>query len=80
MVKHSHIGHLITNHLVAIVEITKQGLVTMTPFKPEKKLPRIRKARAPSAALRPITGFLSHKPGTGRRDTAPEAGVHSVGD
>ena len=73
-------GHLITNQLVAIIEINKQGLVTMTPFKPEGKMPRIRKARAPSAALRLITDNLIHKPGTGRRDTAPGGGVHSVGD
>ena len=60
VLQRGHMEHLTTNQLVAIAEMTKQGLDTMTAWKLKEKLPWIRKARTPSAALWPITHFLNY--------------------
>ncbi len=46
--------------MVAIAELTKEGLDTMTIWKPKEKLPWIRKARSPRAALWRITHCLKY--------------------
>ena len=60
VLKRGHVDHLTTNQLVAIAEMTKQGLDTMTAWKLKEKLPWIRKARTPRAALWRITLFLNY--------------------
>ena len=49
-----------TNQLVAIAEMTKQGLHTMTARKLKEKLPWIRKARTLRAARWRIIYFLNY--------------------
>jgi transposase len=59
VLKRGHAARLTTNQWVAIAEMTSQGLDTMTVWKLREKLPWIRKAGTPWAALWRITHFLN---------------------
>jgi len=60
VLKRGHVDRLTTNHLVAVGEMTEQGVETMTAWKPKGKRRWIRKARTPRAAPWRMTHFQNY--------------------
>lgn len=59
LLKRGELEHLTTNQLLALAEITAQGLDTATAWRIKEKLAWVRKARTPRAARWRITHFLN---------------------
>jgi transposase len=59
LLKRGELEHLTTHQLIALAEITTQGLDTATAWRIKEKLAWVRKARSPRAARWRITHFLN---------------------
>jgi len=59
LLKRGELDHLTTNQLIALAEISTQGLDTATAWRIKEKLAWVRKARSPRAARWRITHFLN---------------------
>ena len=80
VLKRGHVDRLTTNQLVAVGEMTEQGLETMTVWKLKEKPPWIRKARTPRTAPWWITYFLNYARALVGDTPRLEPGAHSAGE